>query len=94
VDPGEEDGLEIVVPDELQAGVYAQSAVLWHTQHDFTLDFLVYQDLTLLRLVGRVRIPTTLIFELLQGLNATMTDYETEFGEIKRVEPRDEEEGH
>jgi hypothetical protein len=66
--------MEIVlyVPDEHEAGVYAQAFGVWHTVHDLALDFGVLlpeeqsdpddpasPPFTPARLVARVRIPAS-----------------------------------
>jgi hypothetical protein len=43
--PGPADGdieVEVIVPDALSAGVYANGFTCWYNRTDFTLDFLVY----------------------------------------------------
>lgn len=87
--------LEINVPDDLEAGVCANVAAVWHTPYEFTIDFSVIQqgDQPSVRVVSRVRIPTTVIFDLLRALNSNMTKYEEAFGEIRRFEPPTPDEG-
>jgi len=88
------DGSEIKLPDALEAGVYANSAVIWHTPSEFTLDFVttpLSRDLDVGRIVSRVKIPTTFMFELIRRLNNDMTTYEREHGEIPQVGPPGEE---
>jgi hypothetical protein len=36
--------VEIEVPDALEAGVYANAAIAWHSSQEFTLDFLHGRD--------------------------------------------------
>jgi hypothetical protein len=83
--------LQIQIPDELQGGVYANLAGVWHTAYEFTLDFAVMQptvaaedgsQLVPARLVARVKFPPTQIFQLLQAINSSMTSYENAFGSI------------
>ena len=38
------------------------------------------------RVVSRIKIPVTLIFDMLRTVNGIMTQYEDQFGPIKRVE--------
>jgi hypothetical protein len=87
--------LTIKLPDALEAGVYAKKANVWHTPSEFTLDFLtvpVHVDAQeLARVVSRVKIPAIFVFDLIRELNAEMTAYEREFGEIRRVEHRADE---
>jgi hypothetical protein len=80
------------------AGAYANSVAIWHTAHEFTLDFLVHAqpptqvaapDGTQViqapqKLTARVHIPPGVIFDLLRALNENMTKHEEVFGPIKR----------
>lgn len=80
---------EFRVPDELQAGRYANMLGVWHTAHDFTLDFSVTVPITTpgtmpCEVVARVKIAPSLIFDVLRALNENMTRYEETFGEIHR----------
>jgi hypothetical protein len=65
--------------------------------YEFTLDFSVMQppqaseaddlesDLHVrCDVVARVKIPTTLVFDILRAVNANMTAYERAFGTIRR----------
>ncbi|MFN2525756.1 MAG: DUF3467 domain-containing protein [Actinomycetota bacterium] len=84
------------IPPELEGGTYANFLGVWHTPYEFTLDFAVMQPRQETedglripcRVVSRVRLPVTLMFEVLRTLNANMTRYESTFGEIK--EPEDD----
>lgn len=85
--------LQVNVPDAVEGGVYANAAGVWHTPHEFTLDFLTIQpanpetpDVVPARVVSRVKIPPTVIFDLMRALNENMTKYEARFGTIKRIE--------
>lgn len=86
--------LKIDVPPELEGGTYANVLNVWHTAYEFTLDFGVMQqvdepedpDAALqvpVRVVSRVRIPVTLLFQVLKALNTNMTGYESTFGPIR-----------
>ena len=87
---------EIRLPDQLEPGVYANSINIWHTPSEFTLDFLTAPlDIELpdtARVVSRVKIPTSFVFELLHGLNDNMTEYERKYGEIRRVDEGEDDE--
>ena len=89
--------LQLDVPPELEGGTYANVLNVWHTAYEFTLDFGVMQqvgepedaDAALqvpVRVVSRVRIPVTLLFEVLKALNTNMTGYESTFGSIRAPE--------
>jgi len=82
------------VPDEIEAGVYANVLNVWHSPHEFTLDFGVLQraepdlddpDVVVVpwRLVARVRIATTVVFDFLRAVNENMTRYERTYGPIQ-----------
>jgi hypothetical protein len=82
------------VPEDLQAGRYANIVSVWHTPHEFTLDFSVSGQVVAPEpgeapiipcdVVARIKIAPSLIFDLLQALNTNMTRYEERFGEIQR----------
>src|SRR3954464_442659 len=95
---------QIQVPNGHCAGVYANFLSVWHTAYEFTLDFGVTQPPQIdqedpdapvrvdCRVVSRVKIPVTVLFDVLRALNENMTRYEQVFGEIKRPEPPDDTE--
>ena len=89
--------LQLDVPPELEGGTYANVLNVWHTAYEFTLDFGVMQQVGApedadapvqvpVRVVSRVRIPVTLLFEVLKALNTNMTGYESTFGSIRAPE--------
>ena len=86
---------KVVVPPEHEAGLYANFLGVWHSPYEFTLDFCVTQPpqpseedparmIMPCRVVSRIKIPVTLIFDVVRALNENMTRYEETFGEIKR----------
>jgi hypothetical protein len=90
--------LDVDIPDGLRGGAYANGIFAWYTAHEFTLDFIAVdsppgEDSEVLRctVTSRVRIPVTLIFELIRTLNEEMTRYENAFGEIPPSQRRDSE---
>ena len=81
------------VAKEAEGGVYSNFVGVWHTAHEFTLDFCSTQppqvdesgeSFVPARVVSRVKIPPTMLFELLKALNTNMTSYESVFGEIRQ----------
>ena len=85
----------MVVPPDLEAGVYANFLGVWHSAYEFTLDFATTQparpaeddpERTVMPVLvsSRVKIPVTLIFDVVRALNENMTRYEDTFGEINR----------
>ncbi len=88
---------EIQIAPELEGGVYANFLSVWHTPHEFTLDFAATQPPQVkdesdpnspvrvpCRVVARVKIPATVVFELIRAINDNMTRYEQAFGDIRR----------
>jgi Protein of unknown function (DUF3467) len=93
----------VQVPPDLEGGTYANFLGVWHTGHEFTLDFAVTQPPVVpedenepvtvpSRVVARVKIPPTLIFDIMRALSENMTTYESTFGEIQRPELSQEDE--
>ena len=88
---------ELNVPPELEGGAYANVLGVWHTVYEFTLDFAAMQPPQVVdendpnsaavvpcRVVSRVKVPVTVVFDLIRALNENMTKYEERFGEIHR----------
>jgi hypothetical protein len=100
-EPPEEPELQILVncPAELEAGVYSNMLSVWHSAYEFTLDFAVTLPARSgetegsaeipCKVVARVKIPPTMIFNVLQALNQNMDHYEARFGAIQRPEDRE-----
>jgi hypothetical protein len=83
---------EFNVPDPLAAGTYANFLGVWHTAHEFTLDFAVTQPpgaaqtpdgQTVTRVpcqvVARVKVPPTVLFDFLRTLNENLDQWERTF---------------
>jgi Protein of unknown function (DUF3467) len=98
---GRDSNFQVQVPPELEGGVYANFLSVWHTGHEFTLDFSATQPpqaadpddptspVTVpCRVVARVKIPPTLVFDVIRAMNENMTRYESVFGEIRRPDER------
>ncbi len=80
------------MPEDLEAGVYANAVSVWHTPTEFTLDFLVHVtgpapvqlpngSETLaprMRAVARVKLPPAQIFELMKALERQLSMFEHE----------------
>jgi hypothetical protein len=93
------------VPPEQEGGVYANTLGVWHTAYEFTLDFAAMQPvqppdpeeerstpIVPCRVVSRVRIPVTLLFDVMRALNDNLAAYESAWGEIKRPEQEEQAE--
>ena len=86
---------EVSIAPELEGGVYASFANLWHSPDVFTLDFAAlaappqrYEDehgqpftQVQTRIVARVRIPPGQVFELMKALEIQLSAWETESGQ-------------
>jgi Protein of unknown function (DUF3467) len=92
---GPQADVEVIVPEALSVGVYANGFTCWYNRTDFTLGFLVYLPTDpgvddagrpivrqSARVVSRVKFPPALIFQLMQILNDSMSNYEHQFGAI------------
>ena len=84
---------ELQIAEALTPGAYANFLGVWHTAHEFTLDFAVTQPpavgempdgTTVTRVpcqvVSRVKVPPTVMFDFLRTLNENLTNWETNFG--------------
>jgi hypothetical protein len=80
-----------------EAGSYANALAIWHTGHEFTFDFLVSSEppqpvrtedgeeviRAPHRLVARIRVPPTAVFDIIRTINQNLTLYEQRFGQIR-----------
>ncbi|MFN2606995.1 MAG: DUF3467 domain-containing protein [Acidimicrobiales bacterium] len=91
--PGPAINIAIHVPEELRNGVYADFLSVWHSAHDFTLDFCVtdqpMQDpegnvTTPCRVVARVKVPLTLADDVLRALADNVSRFEDMAGPIHK----------
>jgi hypothetical protein len=84
---------ELQIAEALTPGVYANFLGVWHTAHEFTLDFAVTQPPALgqtpdgttvtrvpCQVVSRVKVPPTVLFDFLRTLNENLTNWEQNFG--------------
>ncbi|WP_405164659.1 DUF3467 domain-containing protein [Nocardia sp. NBC_01499] len=87
--------VEVIVPEAMSAGVYANGFTCWYNRTDFTIDFVVYLPTDPgvdasgnpvvrqpVQVVSRVKFPPAMIFRLMQNLNDSMSNYEQQFGAI------------
>lgn len=84
---------ELQVPGELEVGEYANFLAVWHSPHDFTLDFAVTGQPTPTddgkvmvpcRVIARIKIPPTVAEDMLQALAANITRYENVAGPVRK----------
>lgn len=87
--------IEIRIDSDREAGAYANLASVWHSPHEFTIDFAATlppetrkgpdgQDMTVIpaRVTARVKLPVSVVFDLLKAINDNMTRYEARFGSL------------
>lgn len=79
---------DVVIPLELEAGVYAEALAGWFTANGIVLDFVAPGDGSDRLVTARVRVPATAVFDLRQALDGVIQEYELEYGEIRRPRRR------
>ena len=81
----------------LEAGAYASGLAIWHTLHEFTFDFFVSSQppseaetaegekviRARHRLVARIRVPPTSVFDIIRTISQNLALYEQKFGPIR-----------
>src|SRR5690606_19538018 len=82
--------VQVVVPDALKHGEYANFLVVSHSAHEFTLDFCQLlpageQGKVNAEVVSRVRIAPTMVGRVLNALNTNLSGYEDRFGQVKAL---------
>jgi hypothetical protein len=86
---------QIRTPEKWTAGAYANGIGVWYTQTEFTLDFFVNLPpevgtdpdgnqvvLAPQQVVARLKLPPSLIFQLMRNLSTNMDQYEQQHGSI------------
>src|SRR2546422_7329598 len=94
--PEQQTEFEIQVPPEHEAGEYANFLMVWHTPHEFTLDFAVTQPSqptdagvkVPCRVVSRLRVPPTVMLDILHAMNENAARFQQTFGDIRRPVPQ------
>lgn len=82
---------------EVENGVYANISTVWSTGHEFTVDFAVTQvshvgtdadgkEVTVIpaNIVARIKLPPTVLFDVMRDLSGQLDVYEDRFGPIRR----------
>jgi hypothetical protein len=100
---------QVRTPEKWTGGVYANGLGVWSTQTEFTLDFVVSLPpesgvdgngnqvvVSPQEIVARVKIPPTLVFQVMRGLAGAQDQYEAQWGPIlahRGVEAPEPEQG-
>jgi hypothetical protein len=74
---------QIQLPDDLVEGSYADFVSVWHSRDVFVLDFAVLAqpmsgNQIISRVVSRIRIPPSQVFEIMKALEQQLTAWESE----------------
>ncbi len=82
--------VQVVVPDDVKHGVYANFLVVSHSAHEFTLDLCQLLPTgeagkVNAEVVSRVRIAPTMVARVLGALNTNLANYEDRFGQVKAL---------
>jgi hypothetical protein len=82
--------VQVVVPDDVKHGDYANFLVVSHGPHEFTLDFCqllpsAEKGKVNAEVVSRVRIAPTMVGRVLNALNTNLSNYEDRFGQVKAL---------
>ena len=82
--------IQIEVPPEIESGVYANWAIVHHTQHEVTIDFCQLGitpaepgEAPTARVVSRVHIPPTFVMALLQAISTNVARREDTLRQIE-----------
>lgn len=100
-----EQRFEIEIGEDVEPGVHADFASLWHTPDTFVLDFASLRRMPEggvdedtgrqiiklpTRIVARVKVPPKQVFELMKALERQLSLWEVETGQRKADEPPEE----
>lgn len=94
---------DLDIPSDVESGTYADFASIWHTADSFVIDFAVLRRppkpavaddgsrvlKVATRVVSRVRIPPSQVFEIMKGLEQQLSMWERTHG-AKRPKPDDQ----
>jgi hypothetical protein len=92
----QEPNIEINVPPEVDAGVYANWCVVHHTQHEVTIDFCqlgvnpaMPGQVPTAKVVSRIHIAPTFVMPLLQAISTNVANREDALRQFKEGEGHD-----
>ncbi len=82
--------VNVVVPDDVKHGEYANFLLVSHSPHEFTLDFCQLlpgkeKGKVNAEVISRVRIAPTMVGRVLNALNTNLSNYEERFGRVKAL---------
>ena len=86
--------MQLSVDADMANGVYANVAGVWHTPHDFTLDFALMGmvstgldgiPLASCPVVARVKVSPSVIFQIAKAIAENVDEYEQVYGAITPI---------
>ena len=86
-----DEAFDVVLPIELEAGVYAEELAGWVAAHGLALDFVTQGGQDQRLVTARIRIPATAALEIRRSLDRLIGEYELQYGEIRVPRKRGEE---
>ena len=86
-----EDELELIVPPEVEGGVYSDYLHAWFTAHEVVLDFAAPTFEGAFLANARIRVPATAAVDVAHAVEDCVRTYELQFGEIRRPRAKGEE---
>ena len=80
-------------------GAYANLAVVWHTEHEFTIDFATLPANPAESqngdnpgvVVARVKVPPSVIFNIARAISESVDQYEQQYGRLTPLSPDQQE---
>lgn len=88
--------MDVTFNDSVPAGgTYANGALVWHTTHEFTIDFTSHRSPVRggeahdVLVVARLKIPTSAMFPIVQVMSANIDRYERQHGRITSEPPEE-----
>jgi hypothetical protein len=83
------DLLQVNTGDELSRGRYSNSVLVTHTPEEFIIDWLLNSQ-SGVHLVSRVVVSPTHMKRVIAALSENMNRFESTFGSVRAVEPKDQ----
>ena len=83
--------INLTRPDHLTVAPYADMAVVGHSPHGFSIDFVAVESATDDELngmvVSRVKVPPSVVFQIAAAIAENVDQYERKFGKITPTQP-------
>lgn len=86
---GKAEQIQIVTSDEQSRGRYSNSMIVTHSPEEFLIDWLLNSP-TGTHLVSRIVVSPGHIRRIVDALSDNLARYESRFGPVRAVEPKDQ----